>query len=303
MKNFKSITVFATLSFLCLFVLCDAALAQVRFPRPSQRASVSQTIGVADVTIVYHRPGVKGREGKIWGCETTDVLPVGQKTYPCLVPYNQVWRMGANEATTFEITNDVTINGQKLPKGKYSIHAIPTATEWTIAFNKVWDQWGSFTYDEKQDALRIKVKPETAPMQEWMIFEFGDVTENDATVDLRWEKLKVSFKVDVGNSNTNALNQARTNVAQLNTQTASFILNNKIKDQYEQALKMVDTAISVRETFNNLSLKARLLAEMGNTKEAVTVGEKAIQVGKSADPVVNTTSFEQTVADWKKKTK
>jgi hypothetical protein len=302
MKNFKTTTVFSMLSFLCLFVFCAAASAQIRAPRASQRASISQTIGITDVTIVYHRPGIKGREGKIWGCESSDVIPIGGKTYPCLVPYNQVWRMGANEATTFEITDDVMINGQKLPKGKYSIHAIPTPTEWTIAFNKVADQWGSFRYDEKQDALRVKVKPEAVPTQEWLIYEFGDVTENDATVTLRWEKVKVSFKIDVGNSNANALNLARANLAQSNFQTANFIFNNKLKDQYEQALKLVEAAISIRETFNNLSLKARLLAELGNVKDAVAVGEKAIQVGKSAQPAANTTNFEQTVADWKKKT-
>src|SRR2546429_9352850 len=136
--------------------------------RPSQKASVMQTIGVTDITITYHRPGVKGRV--IWG----DPLPSqadtkgeatldNQNTRPKgapIVPWGHVWRAGANEATRFEVTDDVLVNGQKLAAGKYSLHTIPTKDEWTVVFNNDANQWGSFTYDANKDTLRVKVKPE-----------------------------------------------------------------------------------------------------------------------------------------------
>ena len=142
-----------------LCVLSVGAFAQLNLPRESNRAAISQTIGDTVVSIVYHRPNVKAR--KVFGGE--------------LVPYGKVWRTGANEATTFEISNDVKINGQVLPKGKYSLHSIPTETEWTIIFNKTADQWGSFEYDAKQDVLRVPAKPQAAGFHETMGLEFENI--------------------------------------------------------------------------------------------------------------------------------
>lgn len=277
----------------------DFASAQLRFPRASQKASLTQTIGLTEVSVVYHRPLIKGRQ--IWGCAAPpeDLIPVGGKTYPCLVPYNQVWRMGANESTTFEVSDDVMINGQKLPKGKYSIHAIPTATEWTIAFNKNSTQWGSFNYKEAEDALRIKVKPESAAMQEALLYEVSDVTENKANVELRWEKVKIGFTVEVPDPMATAIRNAQTDASGLYIQAASNILNNNLKDRYPEAMKMVDAALSVRETFNALGLKARLTAAMGNFKDAAAIGEKAVQIGKENN--ANTTNLERLVGEWKQK--
>ena len=121
-----------------------AAHAQqaLKLPRPSPKATVVQTVGLTDVTITYSRPGVKGRT--IWGD---------------LVPYDKVWRTGANEATTFQVSQDVKINGQALPAGTYSLHTIPGKTQWTVIFNKTADQWGSYDYDQTKDALRIQVTP------------------------------------------------------------------------------------------------------------------------------------------------
>src|SRR4051812_744171 len=141
--------------FAVLFVLCFAvsALAQ-DFPRPSQKASVSQTVGVTDVTITYSRPGVKGR--KIWGdppagASGTATLDDARERAKdaSIVPYGHVWRTGANEATTFSVTDDVLVNGQKLASGTLSLPPIPGKEEWTIIFNSDAGQWGSFSYDEK----------------------------------------------------------------------------------------------------------------------------------------------------------
>src|SRR5438093_9057197 len=138
---------------------------QLRTPRASQKQVVTQTVGFTDVTITYSRPGVKGRP--IWGA---------------LVPYDKVWRTGANEATTISFSDDVTINGQALPKGTYSLHTIPGKDEWTVVFNNTANQWGSFNYDPTKDALRVKAKPQAAPFAEWMTFEIPSVSPDQATV-------------------------------------------------------------------------------------------------------------------------
>src|SRR5712692_2724975 len=118
---------------------------ELKIPRASQRGTVTQRIGLTDITITYHRPSVGGRE--IWG-----------KT----VPYGQVWRAGANENTTISFTDDVSVEGHALPAGTYGLHTLPTADQWTIIFSKNSTSWGSFSYDEKEDALRVTVKPHPA---------------------------------------------------------------------------------------------------------------------------------------------
>src|SRR3989442_4218677 len=157
-----------------LFCAAPVVLGQappVRLPRPSQKASAMQTIGVTDVSIIYSRPQVKGRTifadappsmaARAKGEATLDNQNLRQKGEP-IVPWGHVWRTGANEATEFIVTDDVVINGQPLKAGTYSLHTIPTPEEWTIIFNKDDGQWGSFTYDEKKDALRVKAKPQMA---------------------------------------------------------------------------------------------------------------------------------------------
>ncbi len=161
--------------------------------RASLKAGVSQTIGIdTDISIVYSRPGVKGRE--IWGKLVPYGLAPGDKesgnkAFP--------WRGGANEATTFEVSKDVMINGQKLPAGIYSMHFIPSEKDWTVIFNKDAKQWGSFNYDKTKDALRITVTPVKAPMTEWLTYGFDDLAGTSCTAYLQWEKLRVPFKVAV----------------------------------------------------------------------------------------------------------
>src|SRR5438105_6275294 len=175
--------------------------------RPSQKASVMQTIGVTDITISYSRPPVKGRtifadapqsmEARAKGEATLDNQNERKPGEP-IVPYNHVWRAGANEATMFQVTDDVLINGQPLKAGTYSMHTVPGKDEWTIIFNNDAGQWGSFTYDDKKDALRVKTKPQAvSDSQEWLQYTFDPVTETSAQVNLRWERLRVPFTVEV----------------------------------------------------------------------------------------------------------
>ena len=304
---------------LSLMLLCGAStavLAQapaVRTPRPSQKASVMQTIGVTDVTITYSRPGVKGR--KIWG-DPPPELAAGtatldnQNTRPkdmVIVPYGHVWRTGANEATQFEVSDEVLINGQKLPAGSYSLHTIPGKDEWTIVFNGTANQWGSFNYDEKKDTLRVKAKPEwLTENQEWLMYSFDPVTDNSARVNIRWEKLRVPFTVEVKDVKALTLTKLRAAVAgakpddwRTPLQAANYVFNSEDKMDPTEAIGWLEQSIKVRETFGNMYSKARLLAAQGKTDEAVATGEKALVLGKEAK--ANTADLEKRLAEWKAK--
>jgi hypothetical protein len=164
-----------------LFIFIGFTNAQKEQLRVSPKAAVTQVVGLTEVKIDYSRPGVKGRA--IWGD---------------LVPYNKVWRAGANEATTISFESDVMIEGKKLSAGKYSFFVIPNENEWTLIFNKVAEQWGAFEYNEAEDALRISVKPVNNNNTEWLTYSFTDLNPKTGTaaVNLLWEKLKVQFKVE-----------------------------------------------------------------------------------------------------------
>jgi hypothetical protein len=292
---------------------------KVRLPQASQSATVTQTIGVTDITITYHRPAVKGRPvgGDVPAAKLATLkTPTGQaaattdatldgadgsgKDYP-LVPNGHVWRAGANEATKFTVSDDVLVNGQKLPAGSYSLHAIPGKDEWTLIFNKKADQWGSYSYDEKQDALRVKVKPAwVADSQEVLSYEIPQVTANSAQVVIRWEKIAVPFTVEVPNqdalvrSKIDALVAANPNDWQIPLAVGNAYFND---DKFEDALKWVEQSIKVKETFQNLRTKAMLLYYMGKKPEAFAVADQAVARGKADGQ--DTTRFEKQLADLK----
>src|SRR5439155_856631 len=278
--------------------------------RPSQKASVMQTIGVTDITITYSRPAVKGRtifadappsmEARGKGEATLDNQNERQPGEP-IEPYNHVWRAGANEATLFQVTDDVLINGQPLKAGSYSLEAKPGKEEWTIIFNNDSGQWGAFTYDAKKDALRIKTKPQTmSDNQEWLMYSFDPVTENSATVNLRWEKVRVPFTVEV--KDVKAAWRAKAD-APITANPTNEVLPLQVANTYAadknwtEALKFIDQSIKVKETFRNLSAKANILWSAGKKEEALTVAEAAIAKGK-ADKV-DTAAFEKRVATMK----
>jgi pimeloyl-ACP methyl ester carboxylesterase len=147
--------------------------------RPSPRGEVGGQIGTLNVSITYGRPQVNKRQ--IWGQ---------------LVPYNRLWRTGANEATYITFSGDVLVEGNKLVAGSYALFTIPTETEWTVIFNKVPRLWGHFSYNPEFDALRVKVKPQAAEHQEWLSYNFEMLTPTSANVVVHWEKIKTAFKVE-----------------------------------------------------------------------------------------------------------
>ena len=303
---------------LLLFVLSSARYASAQplpfVPRPSQKASVMQTIGVTDVTITYSRPGVKGR--KIWGDPLPTQTATGEATLDDqnarpkdapIVPWGHAWRTGANEATQFVVTDDVLINGQRLPAGSYSLHTIPTKDEFTIIFNSVANQWGSFRYDPAKDTLRVKVKPEwVSENKEWLEYWIDPVTDNTAQVNIRWEKVRVPFTVEVKDVKALAVQKARAAVGAAapddwNTplQAANYAFSNPEKADPAEAARWLDQSIKAKETYQNLSRKARLLAGQGKTVEAISLGEKALVLAKAAK--ANTTALEKDLAEWKAK--
>jgi Protein of unknown function (DUF2911) len=258
---------------------------QLKVPRSSQKQVLTQTVGFTDITITYSRPGVKGRQ--IWGG---------------LVPYDKVWRTGANEATTISFSDDVTINGQALPKGTYSLHTIPGKDEWTIVFNNVSNQWGSFSYDPAKDALRVKAKPQTAPFAEWMTFEVPQLSPDQATIAIHWENLSVPFTVGT-NTTQKVLADARAAVAaakpddwQTPLRAATFAIENRI--DLDEANRWLDQSIKANENIRNLFEKARAQAMAGDRAGAIATAQKAIAKAgpKDADEVGE---IQHSIASWK----
>lgn len=269
-----------------LLVMAGSASAQLQLPRPSPKSTVSQTVGVTDVTVIYSRPSVRDR--KIWGA---------------LVPMDQVWRTGANEATIVKFSSDVKINGNALAGGTYSLHTIPGEKEWTVIFNKVADQWGSYSYDAAKDALRVKAKPEASSHHEMLTFEFPAVTPTSADMVIAWEKVRVPLKIEVDTVThaqkavREAMSTAKADDARTPFQSANYYFENNLDPAY--AMELVNKAIAIRETYGNLTLKARMLAKAGKKKEAIATAERAVAVGKAAEPKVDTATAEKLIAEWK----
>ncbi|HVF51611.1 MAG TPA: DUF2911 domain-containing protein [Pyrinomonadaceae bacterium] len=314
MRAFRRTIATFSLALLCVLALAMSAAAQLRQPRPSQKATIMQTIGVTDVSITYSRPGVKGRtiwgdapQGAAAGAATLDDARVRAKDAP-IVPYGHLWRTGANEATLFTVTDDVLINGQKLAAGKYSLHTIPNRDEWTIIFNKDDGQWGSFAYDEKKDALRIKVKPQTAAeVEEWLSFSIPEVTPNTAKVAIRWERIIVPFTVEVPDVTALTLSKARATVAAAKPddwrtplQAANYVFVNNLTANTAEAMTWLEQSIKIKETYGNLYTKARVLAGTGKTTEALAIAERALVLGK-ADKTIDTSDLEKRMAEWRTK--
>ena len=248
--------------------ICPAQTAtgetlMLNLPRQSQHALVTQRIGITDVTINYHRPLANGRQ--IWGK---------------VVPYGQVWRAGANENTIITFTDPVTIEGQPLDKGTYGLHMIPGESEWTVIFSKNSTAWGSFTYKQDEDALRVKVKPQTADLHDALAYDFDDVKPDSTVVTMRWEKVAVPFKVHV-NVNDLVTASIQRQLHGLNQyywegwdDAANYYLTNKI--DLDEALKDEDQSIQIEERYDNLLNKSRILEALGRKGDADTFRSKAL---------------------------
>jgi Protein of unknown function (DUF2911) len=242
---------------------------ELKLPEVSQHGVVTQTIGLTTVTVDYHRPLAGGRE--ILG-----------KT----VPYGKVWRAGANENSTIAFSDDVTIEGKPLAAGTYGLHMIPDKDQWTIIFSKNSTSWGSFSYDQKEDALRVNVKPKTTEAYDTLTYTFDDVKPDSATVTLRWDKVAVPFLVGV---DVKALTLKSIKNQLRNTggftwagydEAANWCLDNNYN--LDEALNWEETSIQNEDRFENWETKSRILAAMGKKDES----EKALATAMSkATPI------------------
>lgn len=257
--------------------LASTAFAQtpptLQLPRTSQKSVLTQTIGTTEMSVTYHRPGVKGRA--VWGA---------------LVPWNEPWRTGANEATRFVTSTDVSVEGQPLPAGSYAIVTIPTPDRWTVIFSKQTDMWGAFGYKPEDDQLRVQVTPQPAEHQEWMSFTFDEAAPSSTTLSLRWEKVRVPVKIEVDvNGRVMADARAAIAAAKPDDWRTPYRAANWANDagvSPEEASQWAQNALKAKENFQTLSLVARLTAKAGDTKTAIAQMTKAVALGK-ADKDVN----------------
>jgi tetratricopeptide (TPR) repeat protein len=252
----------------CMLIatLSGAGLAQsfvLDLPDQSQRAEVSQKIGITNVTIKYHRPLVKDR--KIWGG---------------LVPYGAVWRAGANQNTTISFSDPVTIEGQPLAAGTYGLHMIPNADEWTIIFSKNSTSWGSFTYDQAEDALRVNVKPKAADTHNALTYDIGDLQPDSAVVELEWERVAVPFKVavDVHSTVEASLKKQLRNLSQYTWMSwddaANYLLAEKVA--LDDALTYTGKSIQIEDRYDNEMTKSTVLKALNRNDESEVAKKKAL---------------------------
>jgi tetratricopeptide (TPR) repeat protein len=256
-----------------LFCLLMAALSGVspaqsfvlELPLQSQEAKISQTIGITDITINYHRPLVNDR--KVWGD---------------LVPYGKVWRAGANINTTITFSDPVQIEGKALDKGTYGLHMIPNADEWTIIFSKNSTSWGAFTYDEKEDALRVTVKPKAAELHNALTYDFDQLQPDSAVVELEWEKVAVPFKVsvDVHDLVQASLKKQLRNLSQYTwiswDEAATYLLTEKIA--LDDALIYANKSIENEDRTDNELTKSKVLTALNRKDEAAAAQKKALEL-------------------------
>ncbi|MGB9205611.1 MAG: DUF2911 domain-containing protein [Terriglobales bacterium] len=234
-------------------------------PLQSQEARISQRIGITDITINYHRPLVNGR--KVWDG---------------LIPYGKVWRAGANINTTITFSDPVQIEGQPLDKGTYGLHMIPNADEWTIIFSKNSTSWGSFTYDEKEDALRVTVKPKAADMHNALTYDFDDLQKDSALVELEWEKVAVPFKVsvDVHDVVEASLKKQLRDLSQYTWMSwddaANYLLAEKVS--LDEALTYANKSIENEDRYDNETTKAKVLTALNRKDEAAIAQKRALEL-------------------------
>ena len=269
------------LSMTLIFILSLTVAAQIRTPRPSPDATVTQMVGVTEVSIDYSSPGVKGR--KIFGG---------------LVPFGEVWRTGANEVTSITFSDPVKVNGNELPAGTYGIHTIPGENEWEFIFSKDTEVNGGSNYDASKDALRIKVKPEEHHFMERMTFLFTDVTDNSVNVNLVWDKLAVSFKVETNTSEI-FLSNARKQLSWAPAfQAAQYCLTANIN--LEQALDWIQSSCLIDEVYWNTRVKAQIQYKLGMKNDAIATMEKAIELGsKMENAPFDYENMKKMLAEWK----
>jgi tetratricopeptide (TPR) repeat protein len=269
----------------------NEAVAQLKLPQASPKARIMQTIGLTEVTVEYNAPGVKDRE--VWGK---------------LVPYNQIWRTGANEATTIHFNHDIWINTEKVPAGKYSLYTLPVNENiWYVVLNKDTTLWGAEGYDEALDQLRVRITTSPAEFHERLVFSFSNLTDNSANLNLNWERLRISIPIqtEVEQLAMEGIREALEKAAEddwlIYAQAANYLIE---KDtEHLLALEWIDKSLELKENFYNNWVKAKLMAQKNEYIEATNYSKKALKLGKSEGDSFKTfaNQIEKSMEQWKVK--
>jgi predicted small lipoprotein YifL len=278
MKNaFKSLVVLVAL-------IALPAAAQLQLPVPSPAAKVTQQVGVTDITVEYSSPAVKGR--KIWGD---------------LVPWDKPWRAGANASTKITFSKDVTFGGKPVPAGTYAIVAFPTQKGWTVALNKELGLWQGKQYDAANDAVKVSATTTTIPNRERLTYLFSNTSDTDTSLDLEWEKTRISVPIKVDSAA-----HAQANIKSMvetawrpYINAASYVAESS-KD-LDTALKYADTSIAIESNWYNNWIKAELLAKKGNYADARKHAQVSWDLGQKAPNFFFKDAVAKALADWKDK--
>lgn len=249
----------------------------LELPDASQAATVTQRIGLTDLTVTYHRPAVRGR--KIWGG---------------LVPLGDVWRAGANENTVLTISSPAKVGGVPVEAGRYGLHMIANAGEWTVILNRDADAWGSFFYDQARDAARFTVRPAETTPQEYLSYSFDDPEENRVTLTLRWEKVAVPIPIEVDTASvvTASLERQLRGLPGFYWQSyataAAWCARHNTN--LDRALVWADRAMGMTRNFATLRAKAAVLERKGQTEESKTLLAEALRM--ATEPEMNAYGYE-----------
>ena len=262
-----------------------SAAPEVDLPRESPAARVFQQVGLTDIEVQYASPAVKGRV--IWSG---------------VVPYDKPWNISANQPTTIRFSKDVEVAGKKVPAGTYRLSVLPGKTEWTLLLGKsVGSSTGGRDAKSDGDAIRVKVRPKTAPPREHLAFAFSDFSDDKATLDLEWARLRVSIPIV-----TRTTEQVLAGIDELDNtwrsyaNAARFMLETR-KD-FDAGLKYADRSLALKEDWYTYWIKAALLAAKHEYKDAVVQGERAYELGqKAGDGFTLEPELKQALADWKKR--
>ena len=269
----------STLIVFLLFVISISAQQNLTTPQASQKASISQRIGLTDIEVVYHRPTVNNRV--VWGG---------------IVPYEQVWRAGANENTTISFSTDVMVENKKVAAGTYGLHMIPTKNTWTIILSKDNAAWGSFFYNEKNDAVRFTVNPIVNDFQEWLSYSFDQLSAKASTLTLKWEKLSfpIKIEVDVNETVIASMEKELTGIPgffwQGWNQIALYALTNNYN--LEKASAWVERSIGINKNLTNLMTKSLILESMGKSQEAEKFKKEAFALPGIDEAQVNALGYQ-----------
>ena len=278
---------------LVFFLICAGfqSFAQVKLPQPSPEAHIKQTIGLTDISIRYHAPGVKGR--KIFGG---------------LVPYGKLWRAGANEATLITFTDELFLNHERVPAGTYSFFILPESDSvWNIVLNRDTTLWGLEGYDELKDVAYLRVTPTKVPFHETMQFSFSDIGTNTGFLNMTWENSQIAVRIETEIEKKalanieEALKKAAPDDWYTWAQCADYMVARK--ELHQRALELINKSIAIKETFFNNWVKAKLYALNKEYEMAADLTAKAIQLGKNEPESYQTYArdIENAHNSWKKR--